>query len=250
MYKLNLQMFAEEDEELVDSGGYSGKEEEDDEEELAIEEEETDDEEEVDIEEDEEDDVEKPKKVLTKAEKAIIKYKQEAKDLRQQLQAREQADIDKELEIAEVKRVTELTKKGLSPEEAEVKAKDESEMKKLRLKLTQMELDKLSEKYAGIGSYAKQLSEDKEKFPDFSYEQLYLANYSKESEFDKKTRLEQELLHTKQKAKDKTLEDGTTKQKSTIKMNKSDIRAYNYAKEHRPNLTKKQFMDNLYGDLE
>ena len=32
---------------------------------------------------------------------------------------------------------------------------------------------------------------------------------------------------------------GTTKQKSTIKMNKSDIRAYNYAKEHRPNLTKK-----------
>lgn len=249
MYKLNLQMFAEEDEELVDSGGYSGKEE-DDEEEVAIEEEETDDEEEVDIEEDEEDDVEKPKKVLTKAEKAIIKYKQEAKDLRQQLKAREQADIDKELEIAEVKRVTELTKKGLSPEEAEVKAKDESEMKRLRLKLTQMELDKLSEKYAGIGSYAKQLSEDKEKFPDFSYEQLYLANYSKESEFDKKTRLEQELLHTKQKAKDKTLEDGTIKQKSTIKMNKSDIRAYNYAKEHRPNLTKKQFMDNLYGDLE
>lgn len=249
MYKLNLQMFAEEDEELVDSGGYSGKEE-DDEEELAIEEEETDDDEEVAIEEEEEDDVEKPKKVLTKAEKAIIKYKQEAKDLRQQLQAREQADIDKELEIAEVKRVTELTKKGLSPEEAEVKAKDESEMKKLRLKLTQMELDKLSEKYAGIGSYAKQLSEDKEKFPDFSYEQLYLANYSKESEFDKKTRLEQELLHTKQKAKDKTLEDGTIKQKSTIKMNKSDIRAYNYAKEHRPNLTKKQFMDNLYGDLE
>lgn len=249
MYKLNLQMFADEDE-IIESEGYSGGEEDDEVIEVEIDDEEQLEDKDTDEDADGSGNEKQPKKVLTKAEKAIIKYKQEAKDLRQKLQEREEADLDKELEVAEAKRVNELTKKGLSPEEAETKAKDESEMKKLRMKLTAMELDKLETKYAGISGYAKKLSEDKEKFPEFSYEQLYLANYSKDTSFDKKTQLEQELLHSKAKAKEKSLEDGVNKQRETIKMTQSDLRAYNYAKEQRPNLTKKKFMENLYGDLE
>lgn len=252
-FRLGLQLFADDDDSTVDSEGYTGKGEEEEEEFVDIEE---DEDETLDEESDESDDDEspddegKPKKELTKAEKAIIKYKQQAKELKQKLQEKEDKEMEQQLALEESKRINQLTKQGVSEEEAKTKAKDESEVKRLRLKLTAMELDKLEDKYAGISAYARQLSKDKEKFPDFSLEQLYLANYAKSSSFDEKTRLEQEILHSKKTAKSKSLDVEGGKQRETIKMSQSDMRAYNHMKQTRPNLTKKQFMSILYGDLE
>jgi len=249
-WKLNLQMFADENVDALESAKPLKKvlpnEEEEEEEDIE--------EDEEDFEEEEEEEVvveelpeegETPKKVLSKEQKAIIKAKTEVKQLKELLQAKETKELEQELEVEEVKRVGQLKKQGLSDQDAEIKAKDESEVKKLRLKLTKMELDKLEDKHAGISVYAKKLSEDKQKFPEFSLEQLYLANYSKDSNFDKKTKMEQEIFRSNANAKSKSLESGTTKSKEPVKLSSSDIRAYNYRKRTNPSLTKKEYLDSI-----
>ena len=125
----------------------------------------------------------------------------------------------------------------MSADDAAKTAKSESEVKKLRLKLTNMELERLEDKYPGISMYARELSEDKAKLPEFSYEQLYLANYSKQSEFDRKTKLEQEILYKNKAAKSKSLDSSNAKQKKSTKLSKEDERVYKYLKKSRPNQT-------------
>lgn len=240
--KLNLQLFAEEE---VESGGYEGEEEFIDElddfdlEDAELEDDELDD----DLGEDEEelDDDEETNPSLDKKTKAIIKHKKEAKAYKEQLQAVQEQLQNIELEKEEAKRIKELEKGGATTDEATKTAKDESEMKKLRIRLTAMELDRLEDKYPGISRYSKELSESKQQLPEFSYEQLYLANYSKQNEFDRRTKLEQEMVYKNKKARDKSLDRSNPRTKKTTKLSKEDERTYQYLRNSKPTLTRKQY---------
>ena len=239
MFDFNLQLFADEE---VESGGYEGEEEVEEKKDLEEIEEEDLDGDEDELEDDLDDDLDdEDNPSLDKKTKAIIKHKKEAKALKKQLEEAQERLQDIELQKEEAKRVNELTKSGKSEDDAIKTAKGESEVKKLRIRLTAMELDKLEDKHPGISRYSKELSEAKQKLPEFSYEQLYLANYSKQNEFDRKTKLEQEMVYKNRQARDKSLEGSNTKAAKSVKLSTRDERTYQYLKKSKPNLTRKQY---------
>ena len=241
---MNLQLFAAEDEledmEELEGGGYVGEEEEDFEEETEDETGNEDLDDEEDLEEDPEDE---DNPTLDKKTKSIIKHKKEKKELKRQLQEAQEKLLEVELEKEQSTRVLELTESGMSSTEATKKAESEIEVKRLRNKIATMELEKLEDKYPGISSYSQDLAEAKAKMPEFSYEQLYLANHSKQTEFDRKTKLEQEILHKNKKSKAKSLEDGPTNKTKSTKLSSSDERIYKFLLKTRPQLTRKQYLD-------
>lgn len=234
---LNLQLFAEEveDEELFldDDLGEEVEELEEEIEEL---------EEDVDLEEDLEDEK------VDKKTKAIIKHKKENKELKRRLQELEDEKEADALEVERNKMIVELAREGKSSTEATKIADEKIEVKKLRLQIARLDIDKLETKYPGISLYATQLAEDKAKLPEFSYEQLYQAKYAKQSKYDEKTRLEQELLAKSKEARSKSLETGTTKNNKTIKLSQEDERVYQHLKNTNKSLTRKQFKDLLEMD--
>lgn len=243
--QLNLQLFAaadDDEEELI-----SGSVPDDDEEEIEDPEQDEDQEEqdEDDIEIDDEDEVDEP---LDKKTKSIIKHKKEAKELKKQLQEANEKLLQVEIDKERATRISELTKTGISSTEATKIAGNESEVKQLRLKLTTMELEKLEDKIPGIAAYSRQLSEDKAKTPEFSYEQLYLAKYSKQNAYDQKTKIEQELLYKNKSSKSKSLESGSTKTVKPTKLSSDDERVYNYLKGQNKTLTRKQYKALLESD--
>lgn len=244
--KLNLQLFAaaddEEEEEILESGG--GPDDEDD----VDDPEEVDEDQEEEVDEDIEIDDDEVDEPLDKKTKSIIKHKKEAKELKKQLQEANEKLLQVEIDKERATRISELTKTGISSTEATKIASNESEVKQLRLKLTTMELEKLEDKFPGIAAYGRQLSEDKAKTPEFSYEQLYLAKYSKLNAYDQKTKLEQELLYKNKSSKSKSLESGSTKTVKPTKLSSEDERVYNYLKGQNKTLTRKQYKALLESD--
>lgn len=233
-YALNLQLFAEEDDEeiilededpeglgeAVDTGTEEFQGED------------------GDLEDDDFPDEEDDKKT-----KALIKYKKEAAALRRKLEELENQQEQKALELETKARTTELTAQGKTPEEATKIAADEAETKMLKIQLAKLELEKLEIKYPGIRSYAKQLLEDKQKLPEFSFEQLYRAKYMQQSQYDSRTQLEQELLFKNQQARSKSLEAGNQKPQQQVKLSAEDERLYRYLKQSMPDMTRKRFKE-------
>lgn len=226
----------DEDDDLDDDEDIGDKDDE-----IEDEDDEEEDDEDLDDEDEEEDD--KPKKKLDKKTKAIIKHKKEAKELRRQLREAQAKLQEAELEKERSKLIEELTKDGKSQSEAEQIVNAKLEAKTLKTKLTAMELEKLEDKYPGISAYASQLADDKEKLPEFSYEQIYLAKYYKESEFDRKTKLEQEMLYKTKQSKKKSLESSNSKAKKGVKLSPADERAYRVLKKQMPGLTRKKYLE-------
>lgn len=246
MLDINLQLFAEDDEIELESGGLESPHNEEVDEVEFEEEVEDIDEDEIDLEEESDEEGEH----LDKKTKAIIKHKKENKELRKRLQELEDAKEQAELEREKSKRINELTREGKTPTEATRIAQDEVEVKELRLQLAKYDIEKLEDKYPGITLHTKQLVNDKSKLPEFTYEQLYLAKYSKTNKYDQKTRLEQELLYKNKAAKSKSLDSGNSKPPKTIKLSPADERTYLYMKQGKPSLTRKQYLDLLRGDIE
>lgn len=246
MLDINLQLFAEDDEIELESGGLESPHNEEVDEVEFEEEVEDLDEDEIDLEEESDEEGEH----LDKKTKAIIKHKKENKELRKRLQELEDAKEQAELEREKSKRINELTREGKTPTEATRIAQDEVEVKELRLQLAKYDIEKLEDKYPGITLHTKQLVDDKSKLPEFTYEQLYLAKYSKTNKYDQKTRLEQELLYKNKAAKSKSLDSGNSKPPKTIKLSPADERTYLYMKQGKPSLTRKQYLDLLRGDIE
>lgn len=242
--KLDLQLFGEEEDEELESGGLE-QEPEDELDDVEDEFEPEEDELEDDVEDDADED-----NYLDKKTKAIIKHKKENKELRRKLQELEEEKQAAELEGEKSQIVVELTKQGKSHAEATKLADGEIEVKKLRLQIARLDIEKLEIKYPGISLYSKELSEDKAKLPEFSYEQLYLAKYANKSKYDEKTRLEQEFMRKTKDAKGKSLEAGSNNKTKQVKLSKEDERVYNYMKQSRPNLTRKKFQELMEGSLE
>lgn len=246
MLDINLQLFAEDDEIELESGGLESPHNEEVDEVEFEEEVEDLDEDEIDLEDESDEEGEH----LDKKTKAIIKHKKENKELRKRLQELEDAKEQAELEREKSKRINELTREGKTPTEATRIAQDEVEVKELRLQLAKYDIEKLEDKYPGITLHTKQLVNDKSKLPEFTYEQLYLAKYSKTNKYDQKTKLEQELLYKNKAAKSKSLDSGNSKPPKTIKLSPADERTYLYMKQGKPSLTRKQYLDLLRGDIE
>lgn len=248
---MDLQLFSdEEDIEELEQGGYQGDDEEEyedeeyeDEEDLS--EDETDDD--LDEDEDLDEDPEDNNPSLDKKTKSIIKHRREKKELRRQLQDAQEKLQEIELEKETNSRIQELTKQGLSSTEAAKKAEGEFEVTRLRNTIARMELEKLEDKHPGISNYAQQLAASKAKMPEFSYEQLYLANHSKLTEFDKRTKLEQEILHKNKQGRSRSLEDGAVKQTRSTKLSAADERTYRFLAKSRPGLTRKAYQELLSG---
>ena len=197
--------------------------------------------EEPETEEDTEEQEDEEKEPLDKKTKAIIHQKRENAELRKQLAELQERLQSEELAKEETNRIAELTKGGKKPEEATEIAKNETEVKKLRLQLARYEITSLEQKYPGISAFARQLADDKAKLPEFSYEQLYLAKYSKSSAYDEKTRLEQEILYKSKEAKDKSLDSSNPSNKRTTKLSAEDEKAYQILRKVNPKLTRKEF---------
>lgn len=246
MLDLNLQLFAEEfddDDDVFLDDDLEDTETSDDPEDEELE---LDDDIDLDEEEDEEEiEDEDDPKVLDKKTKAIIKHKKENKELRRKLQALEEEKQANQLESEKSKRILELTKGGKSAEEATKIADDEIEIKKLRLQIARLDIDKLETKYPGISLFATQLVDDKAKLPEFTYEQIYQAKYAKKSQYDEKTKLEQELLAKTKTARKKSLESGSNKNTKTIKLSQQDEKVYQVLKKQNKSLTRKQYKELL-----
>lgn len=239
--RLNLQLFAIEDiEDEFELESLGGPEEEEEHEEDFLEDEDDSEEVEDDIEEEDDDNPS-----LDKKTKAIIRHKKENQALKKQLQELQDKMQEDELKSETDSRIIELTRQGKTSTEATRIATDEAEVKKLRLIVTNMEVSQLEAKYPGISNYSKQLAESKAKLPEFSYEQLYLANYYKQNNFDAKTKLEQEIAYRNRDASNKSLTGSNTKQTKATTLSVADERVYQYLKKSRPGLTRKQFLSTL-----
>lgn len=238
MFNFNLQLFSDDDSEMEDVFDDEEVFEDEDLEE-EIEDEELDDEPEEE---------EEPREPQDKKTKAIIKQKKENKELKIKLQELEDQLQAKELEKETNERILELTREGKSSQEATKIAKSEGEVKALRMQLARHEINNLEASYPGINTFARQLAEDKQKLPEFSYEQLYLAKYAKVNKYDEKTRLEQELLYKNKEARKKSLGGSNVKAPKTITLSKEDERVYRYLKKGNPKMTKKQFVELLEAD--
>lgn len=175
--------------------------------------------------------------------RAIIKQKKENKRLKRELEEKQQRLDQIELEKETDKRVIELTKQGKDTEEATRIAKEEVEVRQLKLQLARMELSNLENKYPGISAYAKELIADKAKLPDFSYEQIYRAKYAKSSEYDTRTKLEQEIAYQQREARSKGLEGSNAKQTKQVTLSPKDERIYLSLKRNMPGLTRKRFKE-------
>lgn len=233
MFDFNLQLFAEEEDVLLD------EETMDLEDEIDLEEEEI--EEDEELEEEIEEDEEYPS--LDKKTKAIIKHKKEAQQLRKELEEYKEKEAQAELDKKNKERVEELQKGGKSLDEAKTIADKEMEHQKLKGRITYMELEKLETKYPGITRFSQEITKDKEALPGFTYEQIYLAKYFKQSGYDTKTQMEQELLHKAKKNKQSSLEPSNVKGTRTIKLSTEDERVYRIMKQANPKLTRKRFLE-------
>lgn len=243
--KLKLQMFAEDDDvETVEDGDLPGTSEDDivDDEDKDIDDVEVNDDE---IDNGEEDYLEDDDEDLDKKTKALIRWKQEAKEAKKKLEEiQEQVEAEK-LKDEETKRVEELKKTGVSEDIAKKTAKAEIQSKMYEAKLAKYEYSDLEKTYPNIANHKKEIEELRSKYPDMSREELYLAKFYKNASFEQRRTMEAELDYKKRIAKDKSLVDGVSNKKTTVKLTRAETIAYKEVKKFNPNMTKEEFYKSL-----
>lgn len=183
---------------------------------------------------------------LSKEERAIIRYKKENKLLKQRLEAREQDNLNDRFLNEENIRVKELVESGLDEESANAKAKAETENKRERYELNVLKITGLENKCPGISLYKNELIEMKNKYPEFSYEDLYNLKYRKENHYDIKTKAEANAIKNRQVAESKTLNSATEEKKVDNRLSEDDEKAYSIWLRRHPYGTRKEFIEVLY----
>ena len=236
--RLNLQLFAEDDEEEIEDGGLKSEEEET-EEELEADEPEDEPEEEESEEEEEEDEPDKKK------EKAIIKYKKKYKETEQRLKQLEQQLEEKEAKEREVLRLQELKKEGKTEDEAARIVANESELNTLRTKVMNQEYELLEDAYPGIKSYKWDIEKILKNNPDMTREEIYFAKFNKNASFEQKRNLEAQLQYKQKLARSKSSTNRETSEDTDVRMTKAEAVAYREVKKYNPGLSKKEFLKSL-----
>lgn len=241
LLKVNLQLFAgpedeEQNDDEVEDEGYSGDEkteEESEDTENGNEDQETD---ETDAEKDSTDDEEveepekkQPKKQMDKKDHAIIKAKQESKALKAELAKYKQAEEEKKLAEQKEQLKKKYVDNGYTEEEAAERAEEKSRVAKLERKIRTMEYnsqaEKLSQRFPDIFDNLDHLVELCEK-TGWPLEKVAKAELDESSEYDIKTKTEQEALLRRQKAAEKKVETGSVKTPKQTKLSPVDERTY------------------------
>lgn len=232
---INLQLFAEDEEEI---------------EEIEIEEEAEAVEEEVkDEAEEPEKEADKPKK--DKVTAAIIREKQENKKLRDELAEYRRKEQEREQAKQESTLKQKLLDDGLTEEEADDRIADRRERAELKTELKRLkyskEADKLEAKYPEIhenlDSFISIIEASK---GTLTLAEICKAKLDKSSEFEKKTKLEQEAILIK--GKEKQIKTGDVKTDTPVKLSADDERILaniNKKKQAQglPLMSKKQYLE-------
>jgi len=243
-YRLKLQMFAEDDDfEEVEDGDLPDTSEDNipPDEEEETEDEEVEEVEEVEDDEDELDDDED----LDKKTKALIKYKKQAKEAQRKLEEMQEQQRLLELEKEEQKRIDDLKKTGVPEETAKQTAKTESKAKMMEAKLAKYEYAELEETYPSITNHRKDIEELREKYPDMTREEIYLAKFYKNASFEERRNIEAELSYKQRKAKNKGFIDGAKTKKEKVRLTRSEEASYKEARKFNPKMTRAKFYKSL-----
>jgi hypothetical protein len=184
-----------------------------------------------------------------KKENAIIKYKRESKELakenqqlREELDRQRNVNADKARAAKEKARKSELMdKEGYSEEAASAVAKAEAEAQELRDTASNRKFRELEKKYPGISNYREAITELRAKAPELSEEEIFMAKFYKDGEFDRKTQAEQEMLYRSRKAKDKSGVTQGNRKTAKVKLTPDDEAAYKILRKQNPSMTRKRF---------
>lgn len=251
----DLQLFAENDEEIeIIDAGFQG--EEDDEE--VIEDEELDentkkDDEEVDDETDEEnddDDDSDDDSGLDKKTKAIIRHKKEAKEAKERISELEQQINHKKQEKEKDELIDKKIEAGYSETEAKRMATLEIENRELKQEVINNRFSKLESKYPLISNHKTDILDMQKNLPGATLEEVYLAKFYKGTAEEAEKIAKQRMLYAKEEASSKSQEKGSSESMSHNKANlsPSDERAYKVFKESHPNTNRKDFKELLDTD--
>lgn len=220
MLKINLQLFADDDEiddtELDENTEVETKDESDEAEESG---DETQDDEEPDEDGivDEEPVKTKPDKVTTK----LINVKRQNKNLRDEIATLRKKMEDREQAEKEMVLRQKLTDSGYSDEEVEERINDRKERETLKRELKDLKYGRIAD---SLASTYPDIYEHLDEFVDivessngkFTLPEVCKAKLSKTSAKEIRTKAEQELLLQKQKAKTKQISTGEQKSEPTI----------------------------------
>lgn len=183
---------------------------------------------------------------LSKEERAIIKHKKENKILRQRIEELEKNDLNNRFQNEEFRRVKELVDSGVDEDTANARAKAETENKRERYELNVLKINGLENKCPGISIYRNELIEMKNKYPEFSYEDLYNLKYRKDNTYDIKTKAEANAIKNRQEAESKSLKSAVEDKKTDFRLSDDDEKAYSIWLKRHPYGTRKEFVDALY----
>lgn len=175
--------------------------------------------------------------------RAIIKHKKENAALKKQLAELQNKLLEEEENKQKQERIIELTNDGKTVDEAKALAEKEMETFQIKRRLATLEIERLEDKYPSITLYTNELIKDAAEYPQFTIEELYLAKYKPKSQYDEKTRLEQEIIYKTKEAKEKSLETSTNTKQEPVKLTPDEEKAYNEIKKYMPTMTKKRFKE-------
>lgn len=260
-FDIDLQLFA--DEEEIDEAGLDELDEEEetesDDEELEDgsdeEPEDTEDEEDGETEEELEhgEDSEPVKKPKDKVTAALIKKKQELKrikdeneKIRAELEAIKKAQKENEQKKAfQAKKQQYIDEFGYDEISAEKLAKIDMLEKKVEMSKYERQAERLEDKYPKIWDKLEQFAE-LSKATGWSLEKICEVEFGKPvSEFDIRTKVEQEALLRKQKkAKSKPVTSTSTPLQS-VKLSPEDEKAYQVYKKFNPGISRKQYKETI-----
>ena len=235
--EINLQLFAEEEIKKEEIKKEEIEELEESEEEEAEEE----------SEEESEETKEKPVK-KDKVTAAVIREKQENKKLRDELAEYRRKEEERERVKADSELKQKYLENGLTEEEADDKIADRRERQELKTELKRLkygkEADKLEAKYPDIQEHLDSfISIVEASKGSLTLSELCKAKLDKSSEFEQKTKTEQEGLL--KKAASKKLVMGEDKQTDVIKFNAEDEEAYKFYVSKNPGKSRKDYNEIL-----
>ena len=214
-------------------------------------------EEEEEEEESEEEEEEKTKKPKDKVTAAVIKEKQKNKALRDKIAELEREKREREVDAQySKKRQRLIDNQGYTEEEADERIREMRRIDRLEAELRRDKYERQAEK---LESRYPDLPDRLDEFigiieasnGKITLAELCKAKLDESSEYDIRTKTEQETMLRKKNADSKKIDKGDTKEEKTVRLSPDDERVFKNMNEKRriagkPLLTKAQFLDYLH----
>lgn len=236
----------EEEEENIPEGDEDGEEEEDEDDDDGDEADESD-EDDDDNEEGEEESSEEPPNPKDKKESKIVSLKKQVKEANKRIAELEAKQEQELLDARLNEKKEELLDDGMSEKDAEEYVRVMRENAILKQAQDQILWNELSKKYPTIQTYKAEILKVKKTLPDATYEDIFLTKFSKESAYDQKTRIQQEMQfqQSKSKSKGKGSVNGKPNgaEKVVVKLDPEDEKAYQILLKTNPSMSRKQFKE-------